>query len=123
MEKEPNTPDSPPKPTAPVIPAECMEGFLDAVARYKCVGRDVRVSYWRVLQALWDRQYKESLEEMEYNWTGNVFEGMPWEVCSDIDIMQGDSDWPVVTTEGLQSRAGGYLFIYLFTVIYIAHFP
>ena len=76
-----------------------MDRFLDTVVRYKCVGREARVSYYRVKQVILDRLYQEGVETQQVHWTGSRFEGMPWEVCSDQDLMYTYPTYPVVVLE------------------------
>ena len=76
-----------------------MDRFLDTVVRYKCVGREARVSHWRVLQTIEDRRYQEGLETQQVHYTGSMYEGMPREVCSDVDVMITENTWPVVVCE------------------------
>ena len=78
---------------------EAMDRFLDTVVRYKCVDREARVSHCRVLHAIHDRLYQEGLMPGQLHWTGSMFEGMPREVCSDLDAMFTHNTWPVVVCE------------------------
>ena len=78
---------------------EAMDRFLDTVVRYKCVDREARVSYWRVLQAIDDRLYQEGLRTLQVHNTGSMYEGMPEEVCSDLDVMYTYPTYPVVVLE------------------------
>ena len=78
---------------------EAMDRFLDTVVRYKCVGREARVSDCRVDQAILDRLYQEGLRTEQVHFTGSVFEGMPEEVCSDWDVMYTRPTYPVVVLE------------------------
>ena len=78
---------------------EAMDRFLDTVVRYKCMEREARVSSWRVIQATIDRLYHEGLMTRQVHVTGSMFEGMPWEVCSDLDAMFTHNTWPVVVCE------------------------
>ena len=78
---------------------ETMDRFLDTVVRYKCVDREATVSYCRVRQAIHDRLYQEGLMPGLIQGTGSVYEGMPEEVCSDVDVMYTDPTYPVVVLE------------------------
>ena len=78
---------------------QAMDRFLNTVVRYRCVDREARVSYWRVGQAVYDRLYQEGLETRQVHWTGSTYEGMPREVCSDLDVMYIHKTYPVVVLE------------------------
>ena len=78
---------------------EAMDRFLDTVVRYRCVGREARVSYCRSGQFMHDRLYQEGLRTRQVHLTGSVYEGMPEEVCSDVDVMITEKTWPVVVGE------------------------
>ena len=78
---------------------EAMDRFLDTVVRYRCVGREATVSYWRVIQAMHDRLYQEGLMTGQVHITGSRFEGMSDEVCCDVDVMFTEKTWPVVVRE------------------------
>ena len=76
-----------------------MDRFLDTVVRYRCVDREAMVSHWRVTQAIHDRLYQVGLETQQIHYTGSVYEGMPWEVCGDQDVMYTYPTYPVVVLE------------------------
>ena len=47
--------------------------FLDAWVRYRCVGREARVSHWKVTQAIYDRMYQEGLIALQVHYTGSMY--------------------------------------------------
>ena len=78
---------------------QAMDRFLDTVVRYKCVDREARMSYYRLIQAIHDRLYQEGLWPRQILYTGSMFEGMPRDACSDMDVMITKNGWPVVVCE------------------------
>ena len=61
-----------------------MEELLDTLIRYKCVGRDVRVTRFRIKQTVCDQLYQEGLRRWQVIYTDSFFEGLPDDVCNDI---------------------------------------
>ena len=78
---------------------EAMDRFLDTVVRYKCVDRAILVSHWRVTQAIRERLYQKGLVAQQVHYTGSRYEGMPQDVCNDLDAMFTDVIFPVVLLE------------------------
>ena len=78
---------------------KAMDRFLDAVVRFKCVDRELKVSYCRILQEIYKRRYDEGATSELRLLTGSSYEGMPSEVCGDVDMMYTNKAWPVVVCE------------------------
>ena len=109
------------RPTMPYGPPtlvvhRLMERFLDTVVRFQCLGREARVSYWRLSQAMVDRLYPESpgVIPVHMIMTGSSYEGMSGDVCGDTDLMQVYRDDPMVVCGHIpEAHTQGYLLAHI----------
>ena len=76
--------------------SESLDRLLETVVRYKLVRSEASVSYWRVLQALHQGACRAGFSPRRVILTGSRYEGMPWEVCGDRDVMVTFPYYPTV---------------------------
>ena len=67
--------------------------LVDAVVRYRFVDREDRVANLRLKQAFNDRIFRTGNTPWKTYFTGSMYEGMPYEVCGDRDIMYRHTSW------------------------------
>ena len=77
---------------------EAMDRFLDT-GQVQVYGQGGRGIIHESQTAIRDRLYQEGLWTRQVHYTGSMYEGMPQEVCSDMDVMLSSSTYPVVVLE------------------------
>ena len=91
--------------------------FLTTLALYNCVERDIIVSGLRLWQTIRGDLFKDAEKfKLGYHrldlYTGSFCEGMPEEVCGDIDVMFIMYNWPAVLFDNPtnpENLSNGYL--------------